>query len=184
MNSPQLPQHFSPQKPKRLLTPFSQTCSLMAFLRRFLKGLTTALPIPLPTASPPSSSTSNSASLPLCSFPLLLFPRSFQSGFSLSLRLFLARSVRDSPVLIHPFPFFPFLPLSHYHTTHLSPQFHPHSDYRFTPGFLLCYIYSQRRGRPMRYSGQYDRFEHFLVPWWKLVGVVDCAACGSMRWIS
>ena len=60
----------------------------------------------------------------------------------------------------------------------------PGNSSRSSPGFLLCYIYSQRRGRPMRYSGQYDRFEHFLVPWWKLVGVVDCAARGSMRWIS
>jgi hypothetical protein len=56
----------------------------------------------------------------------------------------------------------------------------PGNSSRSSPGFLLCYIYSQRRGRPMRYSGQYDRFEHFLVPWWKLVGVVDCAARGSM----
>src|ERR1019366_2830751 len=60
----------------------------------------------------------------------------------------------------------------------------PGKSSRSLPGFLLCYIYSQRRERPMRYSGQYDRFEHFLVPWWKLVGVVDCAARGSMRWIS
>jgi hypothetical protein len=74
------------------------------FFEALLDGLASALHIQLPTTSAPSSSTRNSASILLCSFPPLLFLHSFESGFALSLRLFLARSLRDSAILIHFFP--------------------------------------------------------------------------------
>ena len=102
------------------------------FFEALPQGLTSALHTPLPTASAPSSATGLSDPIRLSSFPPLLFPRSFESGFTLSLRSFLSRSLRDPAVLIHPFPLLLSSPLSYYHTTHLAPQFYPHSDSRFT----------------------------------------------------
>lgn len=71
----------------------------------------TALPISLPTASAPSSSARNPAFLLPASFPSLLFPPSFQSGFALPLKSFLMRSLRDSSFLMHFFPPFTLITL-------------------------------------------------------------------------